>query len=424
MKNIHEVNIQELNNGIKLIHVFIPNFPVAISSFWLKVGSRNDPRGQEGTAHIFEHLLLTKTKDFPDRQKRLVEVEKRGFLYDAFTSLETSHYFYVHPNDGLDKAIDFLIDGYTSSIFEKEDLEEEKQVIIDEERRNYNDPDSYMWRLANSALWPNSQIGSNFYGNALSLGKITKDDIGNFYAGHYQTQNSTFVPINSIRDIDSQAIKIEKINKSNRVLLSKSSSELGSKKDIVFEHRDIDRSLLSLSFITCSGLQYRDCLILELIKNYLASGWTSRLISRLRVENKLTYWVEGKSDNLSDTGFVRFTTSVDNKNILETVKIFEEEIFSLKTKEINNKVLKNHKNRFRSELMMNCLSTNFLNWWYGSNLAVFGRPLPSVRQYIEDLDGVLGDEINSVAKKYLNSERFSIAVMGKKQLLDKIPTFQ
>lgn len=422
MKNVHKVSTTVLENGIKLVHVYIPNFPVAVSSFWSKVGSRNDPKGKEGMAHFFEHLLLTKTSNIPDRQKRLVEVEKRGFLFNAFTSLETSHYYYVHSNESIKEALDLLVDGYSSSIFDKKDIEEEKQIIIDEERRNRNDPQSYIWRLANSALWPNSQMGSDFFGNPESLEKINEENIKGFYSQYYQSENTTFVLINSNKDIKENAKKIESLKKSGKPLTN--SSNLGEKLGIVFDKREIDYSVLALSFITCDGDNYRDCLVLDFIKNYLAGGWISRLILRLRIENKLTYWVNSNSDNLSDTGYLRFTASVDNNKIIEVLKIFEEEIISLKTSKIGDEIIKQHKNKYKGELMRNCLSTNFLNLWYGSDTAIFGHTLPSIQQYIKDMENISSDEIKTVANKYLNSQNFSIAVIGKDKFTDTIPTFQ
>lgn len=423
MKNIHLINHVTLSNGANLVHVYIPNFPIAISSFWSKVGSRNDPKEKEGMAHFLEHLLLTRTNSFSDRQKRLVEVEKRGFLFNAFASLETSHYYYVHPNEMLNDALNLLIDGFTSSIFETKDIEEEKQVVIDEERRNKNDPESYIWRLANSALWPNSQMGSNFYGDAKSLNKIKLKSLENFYSHFYQPQNTTFVLINSIKNIDKQISKIVNINSTNN-LKSNSSEKFNKKLDIIFDQRDINYSLLSLSFITSSGLNYKDCLILELIKNYLASGWISRLISRLRVKNKLTYWVNSRGENLSDTGFFRFITSVNDEKVQDVLKIFEDEILLLKTRKIDAGILEQHKTKFKSELMRNCLNIGFLNWWYGSNLTAFGQALPPVEQYIKDIDEVSNTEIKYVANKYLSAENFSLALIGKKMTVNKIPTFQ
>jgi predicted Zn-dependent peptidase len=423
MKNLHTINQTILNNGVKLVHVYIPNFPVAVSSFWSKVGSRNDPKGKEGLAHFFEHLLLTRTNKFPDRQKRLIEIEGRGFLFNAFTSLETSQYYYIHSNEMINDALDFLIEGFSSSIFNETDIEQEKSIIIDEERRNRNDPEAYIWRLANSALWPDSQLGSNFYGDKKSLDNINLLDLDNFYSNYYQPKNSTFVLINSINNLDEQISKIDSLNKIG-TSLKFSPDKFNNKKDIVFEQRDIDYSLLSLSFITCSGLNYKDCLVLNFIKRYMAGGWMSRLVSRLRVESKLTYWVDGRSENLSDTGYLRFTNSVNNEKIPEVLKIFENEIIDLKNEKIENKVFDKHKNSFKSEIMRNCLNTGYLNWWYGFDLTAFGKPLPSIEQYIKDIENISVEEVMLIAQKYLKAENFSLAIIGKKNITDRIPNFQ
>lgn len=405
------------------MHVYIPNFPIASSSFWVKVGSRDDPGDRIGMAHFFEHLLLTSTSKYPDRQKRLIEIEKRGFLFNAFTSIETSHYYYIHSNETATDALDFLVDGYDSSIFRKVEVDEEKRIILDEERRNREDPLAFMWRLANSGIWSGSRLGSMYYGDEKSLAGVGELELRDFYLKYYQPHNTTFVLINSIKNIEDQIDKIGSIKKTDNTKIVNNDG-VGNKVDFVFDTRGIDHTVMSLSFITCEGSNYKDSLVLEFIKNYLGVGWISRLVTRLRIEEKLTYWIGSRGENLSDTGILSFTLSIDNDKVADVLKIFEEEIVCLKKEKIDGKKFDYYKHRFKAAMLRNCLDVGFLNWWYGSNLTSMGVMMPTIDQYLLDLENINVEDVLIVAKKYLNKNNFSVAMIAEKQPFYDVPTFQ
>lgn len=420
---MHKLNFYKLKNGINVVHAYVPSFPIALSSFWLRAGSRVDPKGKEGLAHFFEHILTTRTKKFPDRQKRLIEIEKQGFLFNAVTSLENANYYLIHSPENSDGALDLLVDGFTSSVFNEEDIEEEKQIVADEERRNRNDPGSYIWRLSNSGLWPKSQMGSAFFGNQETIKSISKQDVINFYSTHYRPQNAIFLLITPFENINKQLEKLEKIITSGSEIDFEKDT-LGVKKDVIFDRRDLNFSQVALSFITTNGLNEKDQPILDLIKNYLASGWMSRLITRLRVQEKLTYWVSSHSDKFKDTGFIRFTASLDKGKMDNVLKIFEEEIILLKNNAIQKEILDQHKNKYKNDILRSILDINFLNWSYGSDYAAFGKKPLTANKYIEAMQQITPKQIQEIANKYFIRENFSLAIIGSDQEVDKIPNFR
>lgn len=423
MVSLHNIACFNLNNKFRVVHVYIPDFPVAISSFWTRAGSRFDPINHEGMAHFLEHLLTTRTQKIPNRQERLVEIERRGFLFNAHTGLETANYHLSHSPEMLNDAVDFLIDGYSNSIFLDKDIEEEKGIILDEEQRNRNDPKAYIWRLSNSAMWPDSMMGSGFYGNKQSLSDIIRSDVLDFVKDHYLPQNTVFVLINSIQNIRNQVKKIEDIkmvestNKTFR-------DSLGAKKDIVLDKRDINYNQIAAGFITTSGSNIKDVIVLDLIKNYLASGWISRLITRARIENKLTYWINSSSEYFGDTGFIRFIASINQKHLQEFLNIFEEEILSLKNKKISSSILENHKNKYISDILRLSLDIDYLNWYYGSGITSYGLEPSTLQNRLEKIRNITPEQILEVANRYLVKNNFSLAVIGQEKEVESIPEFE
>ena len=417
------INLEILNNGIRLLTVSAQTFPLAISSFWTRAGSRKDPKDKAGLAHFFEHLLSTRTKSFLDRQKRLIEIEKRGLFFNAYTSIETAKYYYIHPSNKTKSAIEFLMDGFTSSVIKPSDIEEESQIILDEERQNRNDPTSYIWRLAFKGLWPESKMGNGFYGDETTIKAISEKDFQSFYKKYYSPSNTVFIFINpDIKVLNQYKSIIGNLHSPTTTLITHLDT-LGDKKDIIFEPRDISNVQLSLSFLTCPGSNQKDRLILDLIKSYLASGWISQLITQLRIKNKYTYWVSGDTLNLEDTGFLKFTLSTDFSSLQNVIEIFEKEIISLKRITIKNNVLNWHKTKYKSDFIKNSLTPENILSWYGSDLASFNQKPVLISKHLKDIQQVKSSDIQRVANKYFKSKNFSLALIGLTNSIKQIPNF-
>ena len=266
-------------------------------------------------------------------------------------------------------------------------------------------------------------MGSSFFGNQETIETITKNDLLDFYNTHYQPQNAIFLLINSLENVGGQLKKLEKVKTLNsKTIVGK--DNLSERKNIIFDKKDLNYSQIALSFLTTNGLNEKDQLILDLIKNYLASGWMSRLVMRLRVQEKLTYWVSSHSDRFNDTGFIRFTTSLDKGKMAIMLKIFEKEIILLKSETIQNEILDQHKNKYKNDILRSTLDINFLNWWYGSDFIAFGKKPLLINEYTEKILRVTPEQIQEVANKYFRKENFSLAIIGNEQEVEDIPNFQ
>lgn len=418
----HTFHLHRTKQGYRILNIQIPHYPVSTSSVWLNAGSCLDPNTKQGLSHFFEHLLFIKTKQFPDRQKRLEEVESNGLLYNAFTSIQTQHYFYVHSAQKSKKALELLIDGVNNSLITEKDVETEKEVILSEERENFHDPASYIWRLANKGVWGEKSLGKDFFGNQESIASISLSDIHQFYEDHFTPEKLLFVFINSILSAEEQTLLIE-----NLKLRTKEDSfsqvEKFSKKKIIFENRNIDTIQLCLSFQTLTVFEEEDRITQDLIANYLAGSWTSRLIQRLRIENNFTYWVSPDVAYLEKSGYLRFTLSISPENLQETLKIFENEIVRLQQEGISLKDLEQCQTKITSQILLNSVDYSWLMQWYGYVSLFTDKPL-SVEEYCQKIQKLKNEDIQRFSIIYLTKDNFSIAYMGNEELLKSSLTFQ
>jgi predicted Zn-dependent peptidase len=421
----HKVETHTTKAGFKIVNVHIEGYPVAVSSVWLNTGSSFDPLDKLGLAHFFEHLFLIKTTKNPDRQKRLEEIEKHGFIFDALTALEFQHYFYIHSPQESKFALDLLADGLINTLFDKEDVAREKEVVINEEKQNHNDPASYIWRLANRGLWGEKLLGKDFYGTSETIKDIKLDDLKNFYQKYCVPANLQFVFINSDltqdqqdKTIDSLKLQISSIDSS-----VKSENYKATATPVVFESMTTENCQLSLTFLTDPVTDIKGKALQDFMVDYLASGWTSRLVQRMRIEENLVYWVYSDSSNLRNTGYIRFTLSTQAENVDKVLKIFKDEVKKLKNSVLPKETLEMHKTKFISDVLRNSTQYGWLMYWYGFTALINNRPF-ELYKYLNEINEIKPAVLQNFTGCYMTDERFTIAYIAADKIAFKSPTFR
>lgn len=423
----HSAKILEHNSGINLVRVDIPQYPLSISSIWISAGSRYDLLGKEGLAHLFEHLLGAKTTTFPDRQKRNEAIEREGLTYNAITTKETQSYFYIHTVEKTRRALELLFDGIQNTLFTEQDIDEEKRVIQNEERRNYHDPASYIWRLADKGLWEKEELGKNLFGTHESLAAIRREDFLVFQEKMFSAERTTAVFVNpgmSDSELQSFALFPHYFSRKSAYPSSEDRNITTVKKHIIFEQRDTETLHLAASFLTNSVRDKKEQMVLAFIRDYLANGWMSRLVQKLRVEKKLTYWVSGETRDYLGSGYIRFSFSLSPSELTTALHIFEEEIQKLKTTLLSHETMKNFLSKQRTDILQLSVDPESLLWWYGWYSSLLRETPQAINEYLTALEKLQPADLQQVAQKYFTASRFSLALLGEEPNGEIIPDFQ
>lgn len=415
----------KLLSGAILVNVTIPDLPFSIASTWFRAGSRFDPHGKEGLAHFFEHLLMVRTDNYPDRKKLSQALEASGIHANAMTTKEAVYYYHIQPAENTYDSLNFLIEGLNSSLIEKKDVESEKEVILNESMRVHSDPEGFMWHLFMSGSFPKSSLGNKFFGDKKTIKSISIDDVRQFKEDHCSPDNQIFLfignePTIKLRQYIDKNYKpqiCQKIHKSSRV------EKLKKPERINIDKRKIDQVLVSAGFVTTSVKNFKDTIVLDLLKEYLSDRWISRLIEKMRIENNLTYWVSGDSDNYSDTGYVRFDFSVDRKNFKKSLGILAEEFENIKNHKIDEEILSNIKISYESALIRNCFDPYRMLWWYGSD-AILGGEVIDLAEYVKEMKRITPEQVKKIAQKYFTKERLSISFIGNVNERDVVFDFK
>lgn len=192
-----------LANGLTLL--LAPNHaaPVVSMAMWVNVGAADEGEGEEGLAHVHEHML------FKGTARRGVgeiarEVEACGGEINAFTSLDHTVYYVTMASRFMIQGLDVLCDAIRHSAFDPQELEREREVILEEFKRGQDQP----WRLRSEQLFGLAFDTHNYQrpviGTEASIKGLTREDVLRFFNRWYTASNMTLVVAG---DIDAAQVR-------------------------------------------------------------------------------------------------------------------------------------------------------------------------------------------------------------------------
>ncbi len=163
-----------LGNGIRIVTEKIPTAHSATIGFWVENGSRHERPAQQGISHFVEHMLFkgTQRRTALDIAK---EIDSVGGVLNGFTSREYSCYYAKVMAKKLPLAIDLLSDIVLNSIFDPEELEKERKVILQEIHMLEDTPDDRIHDLFSQMIWKDHPLGYPVLGNRETVGQINRE---------------------------------------------------------------------------------------------------------------------------------------------------------------------------------------------------------------------------------------------------------
>jgi predicted Zn-dependent peptidase len=182
-----------LENGLDVILHHDDRLPRVVVNVLYRVGSRNDPPGRTGIAHLFEHLMFMGTRRVPEGQLDLL-MEELGGSNNAFTSEDVTDYYDHAPERGLELLLEVEADRMATlaRALTRKKLDLQREVVLNERREHYeNSPYGAVWIALPSLLYPKGHPYSwPVIGASEDLRAVTVEDVRALFARFYSPRNA------------------------------------------------------------------------------------------------------------------------------------------------------------------------------------------------------------------------------------------
>ncbi len=186
-----------LDNGLTIFIQEIHTAPLASVWCWYKVGSRDELPGFTGVSHWVEHMNFKGTTNIP-REKVKGIIEEFGGSWNGYTWIDQTTYLETAARDALDRMLFIEAERMANGLYDPEEVESERTVIISELEGGENDPDQLLEMEVTAAAFKAHPYGHPTIGWLSDLRRMTREDLYGYYRRHYVPNNATLVVVGDV----------------------------------------------------------------------------------------------------------------------------------------------------------------------------------------------------------------------------------
>ena len=184
-----------LDNGLRVIVHEDRKAPVVAVSVWYRVGSKHEPKGKTGFAHLFEHLMFNGSENAPgDFFEPLQQVGATDS--NGTTNVDRTNYFETVPTGALDRALFLESDrmGHLLGAVTQEKLDNQRGVVQNEKRQGDNNPYGLLRYEIFENLFPKGHpYHHSTIGSMADLNSASLDDVKKWFTDNYGPNNAVLV---------------------------------------------------------------------------------------------------------------------------------------------------------------------------------------------------------------------------------------
>lgn len=403
-----------LGNGLRVITREVHDRPLVAAWMWYRVGGRNELPGTTGISHWIEHMLFKGGKRFGKGDVSR-EVSRRGGVLNAFTWIDCTAYYETLPSSEIDLALAIESDRIYDTLFDPDEAEAERTVVISEREGNENSPEFWLREEVQSVAWREHPYRLGVIGPKSNLRAMTRDQLYAHYKRYYMTNNATMVLVGDFH-IDDVLAKVraemEHLPPGDAApeLGIEELPQMGERRLVV--HRPAPASYVTLAYHAPAGRD-PDAVPMVALTSVLSGasspiawggarglGRSSRLYRRL-VDGRLASNVGASFDLTLDPYLFGVDATVPPDVEPERAEAaIDEELARLRDDPVPEEELERTKRQLRAQVVYSVEGVTNQAFALGFMNLVAGDPA-AWEAFPAALEKVTPDDIQRVARKYL-----------------------
>jgi predicted Zn-dependent peptidase len=404
MKLLHHT----LNNGIRLVH-YRTDGMVAHCGLIIETGSRDETASEHGMAHFIEHMLFKGTLKHKTYYI-LTRLDEVGGELNAYTTKEETAIHASVLKDDFEKAVDMISDLAFNSVFPENEIEKEKDVIIEEINSWLDNPAELIFDDFEEMAFPGQPLGRNILGTPGTVKSFTRETVNRFISKNYDTQKMVFCSVGDISD--ENILKLfnkyfgsisakKKTNGKGRISRYKPAI-VTKKKNTYQTHCVIGNVAYNLKDKRRPGM--------FLLNNILGGqGMNSRLNLSLRERKGLAYDVESNYNAYQDTGIFSIYFGTESQNLEKSIFVVETELDKLRKSKLGPVQLSKAKNQIKGYLARGYENHESLMLSLGKSMLVFNR-IDTLEDTCKKIDSLNSSQLLEIANEVFEPSRLSTLI--------------
>lgn len=399
-----------LPSGLRVVTEELPGVRSIAIGIWVNVGSRDERPEENGLSHFIEHMAFKGTrKRTAARIAR--ELESVGGSLNAFTSREQTCYYARILDRHLERAVDVLADILRNSRFDPQELEKEKNVIIEEIKDVEDSPGDWVHDLFAENIWKDHPLGKPIIGRRERIKSFDRPKVLQYLSSKYRAEQIVVAASGNVSHTKLVALAKSKLVFSssngtsplNRLAPAEGGTRSSTSKEASQAH--VCLGVPSASF---KDRHRYACLVLSTI---LGGGMSSRLFQKVREEKALAYTIYSYHDFYEDAGILGIYLATSPEQVVPAVELVLNELVKIKKEKLPRSEFESAREQLKGNLVLGLESTSGRMNRLGRNELALGEYI-SLRQALAAIEAVKPSHVDEQAKRLFSEKRLSAAFLG------------
>jgi predicted Zn-dependent peptidase len=398
-----------LSNGVRVLSETMPQVLSTTIGIWVENGSRYEQPHENGVSHFIEHLLFKGT-----RKRTAAEIAEQmdavGGVLNAFTGKEYTCYYAKVLGEDLEMATDLLADLFLESTFAQEEIDRERQVVLQEISQAEDTPDDFIHDLFNLHFWQGHPLALPIFGSNDTVNAIGREMLISFMAGRYRAER-VFVAAAGAVDHDKLTADCEKFFSVIEGNGKPDAIVPPAERAVILNHgKKLEQAHLCLggpSISQVDPLRYAA----YVMNTALGGGMSSRLFQEVREKRGRVYSIYSFLSAFMDCGYFGVYAGTNPEWVEEVIEVTLREIGKVARDGLEPRELARAKSQLKGNILLGMESTDSRMNRLARNEIYFRRDIP-LEEVANGIERVTNDQVVELAAQCFKPDRMGMVLVG------------
>ncbi|MFR4161463.1 MAG: M16 family metallopeptidase [Paraclostridium sordellii] len=403
--------IHTLDNGLTIVGEEIPYLKSITLGVWVNAGSRIESEKLSGISHFIEHMLFKGTKNRTSKEIAST-IDNLGGQINAFTSKECTCYYVKLLDEHIDIGLDILSDMFLNPLFDKEDIEKERQVILEELKMYEDSPEDLVYDLLMEGVYKTDALGGNIIGTKESLDNMNREIISDYFKKYYVASNSVISISGNFKFEEIVKLIEEKFKNLNKGDVNIEITTPEFHPCFIAKNKDTEQVNLAISLKAIPLEDREDAYALSIINNIFGGSISSRLFQNIRENKGLVYSIYSAPSLYRKSGELGVYASMSNENLKKVYNLVLEEIDNIRENHLTEEEIRESKEQLKGSYILGLESTSSRMMSIGKSM-LLTKKVKDPNDIIESINNIEKARIDLIIDKVFNKENIGICIVGR-----------
>ncbi len=401
------IRTTSLDSGLQVVTERMADVRSVALSFWVGTGSRDEQAAEWGMSHFLEHLLF-KGSDSRSALEIAEAIDGVGGDMNAFTTKECTAFYVRVLAEDCEIALDILCDIMCAPAFDVDEIECERQVVLEEILMRGDEPADLAHEYLSAAMFKGHTLGREVLGDEERITAMNRESIRSFFDHHYRSNNMVFAAAGALDHDDIVRRVGDRWQQRNGGARPQRTAPTVASGARVVNRRPSDQAHLVVGVPAPdrhSNLRYAT----SLLDVVVGGGMSSRLFQEVRERRGLAYTVYSSYTPYHDVGEFVVYVGTAPRRANEVLDVVQTELAAIKAKGITQAELDRAKQHLRTTTALNLEDSGARMSRIGRSLLLHGDVL-TTDEVMARINSVTLDDVASVAQNLFDVEPVVVAV--------------